>query len=273
MARMPEISWVGEQGASSGRMSRYDVVCIHTIVGYAPAHAAHFSTGADGEIFQSRDTVYRSAANLNGNYRVISIENEDHGPEYGSWGGSDVPGFTPKQCEAIARICAWANQVHGIPLTLAPDSRPGSRGIGYHRQGIDGNFGDFDYGGRVAGGEVWSSSRGKVCPGDRRISQVINIIIPRARQIASGQTEETDLDQREHLWLENIHEKVMHNTFGKEGRWYDGDAPNAAEGEKSGAGYVRATFDSIEGRLTKLEEANNRLTNLVKEVLAAVKGT
>lgn len=193
MARMPGVEYVpANDGNSRLAMKRQDIVCIHTIVGYFPAPAAHFSTRNDGWIRQHRDTSVQSAANLNGNPRVISIENEDHGPAYGSWSGSNVPPFTAAQCEAIARICAWANQAHGVPLGLCPDSRPGSRGIAYHRQGIDGNFGSFAYGGRVSGGEVWSSSTGKVCPGDKRISQIINTIIPRARALAGGAPLEED---------------------------------------------------------------------------------
>lgn len=179
---MPGAAWQGEHG--SVRMARYDVVCIHTIVGHDPAHAAHFSTGSDGTIAQSRDTVYQSAANYEGNPRVIAIENEDFGPEFGTWTSPNVPGFTAAQIESIAQILAWCHRVHGIPLVLCPDSRPGSRGIAYHRQGIDGNFGDFAYGGRVSGGEHWSTSFGKICPGDRRISQLIEVIIPRARRLA-----------------------------------------------------------------------------------------
>lgn len=187
MAVMPGAEYLN--AATSSLMSRYDIVCIHTIVGYAPAHAAHFSTKADGHIYQSRDTKYRSAANLNGNYRIIAIENEDHGAAYGSWNTNDghaVPGFTEEQIEAIAKICAWAHLTHGVPLVLCPDSKPTSRGIAYHRQGIpsDNNFAGYDFGGVVPGGEVWTSAKGKVCPGDRRIHQLIDRIIPRARQIA-----------------------------------------------------------------------------------------
>jgi hypothetical protein len=184
MARMPGAEFQGEHGSRS--MSRFDIVCIHTIVGFAPAHAAHFSTHADGRIDQSRDTEFRSGANLDGNHRIIAIENEDHGPAFGQWDTKDghaVPAFTEEQIEAIARICAWANETHAIPLEPCPDSKPDSRGIAYHRQGIDGNFADFDFGGRVSGGEVWTESPGKVCPGDRRIAQIPKIIA-RARQIA-----------------------------------------------------------------------------------------
>jgi hypothetical protein len=183
--------------AKPARMTRWDVVCLHTIVGRAPAPAAHFSTRADGHIFQSRDTQFRSGANLDGNHRVIAIENEDMGPAFGAWNTKDghgVPSFTPQQVEAIARICAWAHKEHGIPLVLCPDSRPGSRGIGYHRQGIQGNFGDYAFGGIVPGGERWSEAGGKVCPGDARIRQIPQIIT-RARVIA-GLEPDTEEDMQ-----------------------------------------------------------------------------
>jgi hypothetical protein len=150
---------------------------VHTIVGFqSGGNAAHFTTGASGKIVQARDTVYRSAANLNGNWHVIAIENEDMGSAYGSWSGTNVPRFTAAQAESIAKILAWTNRAHNIPLTLIPDSRVGRRGIAYHRQGIDPW--------RVSGGELWTSFPGKVCPGDKRISQLVNEIIPRARVLA-----------------------------------------------------------------------------------------
>lgn len=208
MARMPSARWRGEHG--SRLMTRYDIVCIHTIVGFAPAHAAHFSTDADGKIDQSRDTRFRSAANLDGNHRVIAIENEDHGPRFGPWNINDghaVPAFTPEQIEAIAEICAWAHETHGIPLVACPDSRPGSRGIAYHRQGIDGNWEGYRFGGRVSGGETWTLHRGKVCPGDRRIAQLPEII-ERAREIAGLEDEVKDTD------IEKIADRVVERVFG-----------------------------------------------------------
>jgi len=185
MARMPGAQWQGEHGVT--KMSAYRRVCIHTIVGNPPAHAAHFSTAADGTVYQSRDTAWQSAANYQGNHDTIAIENDDHGSEYGAWSVNDghaVPGFTTRQAEAIANILVWAHKQHGVPLTLCPGSRPGSVGVAYHRQGIDGSWAGYAYGGRAGGGEKWSKSGGKVCPGDRRISQLINEIIPRARYLA-----------------------------------------------------------------------------------------
>lgn len=183
------------------RMSRWDIVCIHTIVGYAPASAAHFSTRWDGYQFQNRDTIYQSAANLNGNHRVLAIENEDHGSAYGSWNTSDghaVPAFTGAQCESIADILAWCYHTHGIPLELVADSQSSRRGIAYHRQGIKGNWAGYAYHGWTAG-EVWSSSSGKVCPGDRRIKQLIEVIIPRARVLAG--LDRDDMELGEPSWV------------------------------------------------------------------------
>lgn len=192
------------------RISRYDIVSVHTIVGYAPAPAAHFSTKADGYQIQNRDTAYQSAANLNGNHRIIAIENEDHGSAYGSWNTNDghaVPAFTEAQCESIADILAWCYFAHGIPLVLVADSQSSRRGISYHRQGIKGNWAGYAYQGWTAG-ETWSSSQGKVCPGDRRIKQLIEIIIPRAR-VMVGLEEDVALSDTEHKWLEDVLRRVQ----------------------------------------------------------------
>lgn len=199
MARMPGTEWVGEHGSTLMTEASLNKVCVHTIVGNAPAHAAHFSVREDGHIYQSRDTRFRSAANLYGNDDVIAIENDDHGPAFGAWNVNDghaVPGFTDAQVEANARIIAWAYRVHGIPIVRCPDSKDASEGVAYHRQGVDGNFiaEGYAYGGRVAGGEVWSTSRGKVCPGDRRIRQLHERIIPRAKVLAGLVAEEPDVE-------------------------------------------------------------------------------
>jgi hypothetical protein len=198
---MPDAQWLGEQSPRN-LMERYDVFCLHTIVGFAPAHAAHFSVTADGTILQSRDTRFRSGANLDGNHRVIASENEDHGPRFPRWNTRDghaVPAFTPEQVEANAQAFAWAHKTHGIPLQLCPDSRPSSRGLAYHRQGIDGDFRPYKFPGRVSGGEGWTSSPGKVCPGDRRISQR-SAVLARAIELVHG--DDMSLNKEDREWLQ-----------------------------------------------------------------------
>lgn len=181
--------------ASRTKMAAYDIVCLHTMVGtldgtdgyfrrLTTGVNSHFGTSGAGKIYQWVDTAFRSGANMNGNHRVISVENADIGPEFPAWNTNDggaVPAFTPAQIEVNAQIIAWAHRTHGIPIELIPDSKPGRRGIGYHRQGVPGFA--------VAGGELWSASRGKVCPGNRRIAQ-IPAIIARARAIV-GQSATT----------------------------------------------------------------------------------
>src|SRR5690606_33111449 len=168
MARMPGAIWQGEHGARL--MARYDIVCVHTIVGYAPAHAAHFSVRGDGTVLQSRDTRYQSGANLEGNPRVIAIENEDHGPHFPTWSGSNVPALTPAQPAASAQACGWTTQSCGVPVRPSPNSPRGSRAGAYNEQGRDGNSTN-GWRGRVPGGETWTTAFGKVCPVVRRISQ------------------------------------------------------------------------------------------------------
>lgn len=233
-----------------------NVVCTHTIVGYAPALAAHFSVRADGYIWQHRDTNRQSAANYQGNPHVIAIETEDHGSVFGSWSGSNVPRWTPQQIESIARIFAWASQTHGIPLIQLPNSKRNSTGMGFHRQGIDGNFNN----GRVAGGEIWSTSKGKVCPGDNRIAQMPEII-SRAREIAglgggSFLSALSDAEQR------NLYNRI----FGMlRQRWYTvDDKGNVSEVGANTPGAIPATLlDTLDGNYLV-----NRVLDLSKKVEA-----
>lgn len=208
MPVMPGVIWKGDE-SSKRRMDRYDVFCIHTIVGYAPAHAAHFSVFADGDIYQSRDTAYTSAANLDGNHRVIASENEDHGTRFG--GTPRLPQWVPltdEQVSANAEIYAWLHAEHGIPLQMNPDSRPTSRGLGYHRQGIDGNFGGYAFPGRVPGGELWTEHLGKVCPTDARIAQLPDILAA-ARDLTDGDDmKPEDFDQIRALVREEVQAAV-----------------------------------------------------------------
>lgn len=197
------------------RMTDHDIACLHTMVGYLTSTdryfrisngagfrgtESHFGLGGkwgpdlggglDGAMWQWQDIAFSADANLDGWYNVISLETADNGgPQV-----KDIPPWTPKQCEAIAKWLAWicSKAAHakcpstwtchkvGIPLRLIANTKPGQRGVGYHAQGVPGN-------GLVAGGNAWSSSPGKECPTPQRIRQ-IPAIITRAAQIA-GATE------------------------------------------------------------------------------------
>jgi hypothetical protein len=141
----------------------------------------HFYVNDAGNIEQYIDTDYRSTANLNGNHDCITVESSDEGGRRLSW--------TDAQITTLARLSVWCHHRHRIPLLRCPSSRPGTRGIGWHRLGIDGNFPQPPghlLGGRVNGGEKWSLSFGKTCPGNAKIQGTVERIIPRASEILEG---------------------------------------------------------------------------------------
>jgi len=205
--RYPKASWHPLGRQTEDRMTAHDIVCIHTMVGSLAGTLAmferdgyggtesHFLTGGVGEqIVQAQDLAFTADANLDGNPRVISIENADKGAGFPVWTGSEnVPAFTAKQLDQLIDLVAWlcSREAHsacpsswkcrteGIPAVLVPDSKPTRRGIAYHRQGIKGSLPDM----WVPGGEVWSEDTGKVCPGDRRVKQVRELLVPAVAEL------------------------------------------------------------------------------------------
>lgn len=150
--------------------------------GVGGAWGGDLAKGYDGKVFQWQDTAYTADANLDGNHRIISIETADNAPKL----VRDIRPWTPKQLDAIVKIIAWACKTHDIPPVLIPDSKPGRRGIGYHRQGCEHSLGVGRVPGfLVAGGERWSNAKGKECPGPQRIAQISTIIIPRVKALLS----------------------------------------------------------------------------------------
>lgn len=172
-------------------MTAHDVICLHTMGGRLSGTDAffrrdgydgtesHFGVGADGLICQWQDLARTADANLDGNHRVISIETADVGDPFPAWDTrtGNVPAWTPAQLDALAGLIAWLCARFDIPPVAIPDSRPGRRGVGWHRLGIDPW--------RAPGGEKWSAARGKVCPGDRRIAQIPGLVAAAAALLNS----------------------------------------------------------------------------------------
>jgi hypothetical protein len=215
-SRYPRAIWSPLGPQTQSRMTAHDILCLHTMVGSLSSTNNYFRQGGfsgteshygvgdatDPRILQWQDRAYRADANLDGNDRVISVETADTRGEFKAWSGSNVPAWTAWQLRVLAELVAWECSVaahaacpaswachrSGIPLVLIPDTKPGRRGVGYHRQGVDPW--------RVSGGEKWSSSRGKVCPGDRRVAQVPAVIAAAKRIVAGAEIEELDVDEK-----------------------------------------------------------------------------
>ncbi len=201
--RYPPAKWDPLGVQTEPAMTAHDILCFHTMVGSLAGTSnmfhengyggteSHFGVGAAGETEQWQDLMHEADANLDGRHRVVSIETADYGGVFGTWNTGDpdsVPAWTAAQLDRLVDMTVWfcRKETHancpadwkchqvGVPCDLIPDSKPGRRGIGYHKQGCD------PY--RIEGGESWSTSYGKKCPADRRIAQLKAIVIPRAQQ-------------------------------------------------------------------------------------------
>lgn len=139
---------------------------------------AHLYVRKDGSVEQNVDLDLVAWAGVDGNPSMIWVETEGG---VGTTAQVDAEVWTPQQANTLARIARWAHDTEGTPLQVMPDSRPTSRGIGTHRLGIDPW--------RVAGGESWSSHRGKQCPGAAKVAQVPAIVAA----ALGGPTEEDDM--------------------------------------------------------------------------------
>lgn len=79
-----------------------------------------------------------------------------------------------------------------------------------------------------------------------------------------------DMTPEQDKRLKDIEVWIKHNTFGKEGSHYDGVAPNAAEGEKSGAGYVRGSLELLKGEIAELQQGQANMSSALTNVQAAL---
>ena len=213
MSRYPSATWK-PIGGTSRIAVRKDIFCLHTAVGSGTSTWNYFNRAdvgvyshivvcgvwgadagkdVDGLALQMADTDCRAAANLDGNWRIVSVETADNAAR-------PIQPWTPAQCETLSRLMADANRLDGIPLEPIPDSRPGRRGIAYHRLGCN------PY--RVNGGELWSSSTGKDCPTQARIDQIPGLI-DRARAIVAGQEDDDVTDEQMQQIKDWIHEEVQ----------------------------------------------------------------
>lgn len=157
------------------------VKSLHSNFSRSNQACSHFYVANDGSVEQYIDTARRSAADAAGGNRTISIETA------GGLGDDLGKPWSAAQVEALAQISAWAHKTHGIPLVEMKDSKPSSKGIGYHRLGVPRSKWTpaSEPGWLVPGGEVWSGAVGKVCPGSARMAQIPGIIA-RAKQIVAG---------------------------------------------------------------------------------------
>jgi len=177
--RLISTSYLPGNGIS---MAAYNRINHHVAAGYGSLFnffnqsgraSSHFWVAKSGLVEQYVDTARRAEADLHGNDATISIETESKGE---AW--------TEAQVTAIIDLDIWICNTHGIPKRLAQNSQIGetSKGLSWHRLGIDGNFPALPsrLAGRLqrGGGMRYSVSTGKTCPVDGPINQMYDRIAP-----------------------------------------------------------------------------------------------
>jgi N-acetylmuramoyl-L-alanine amidase len=180
---VPGAEWRPNPVSSRAVLPRW--IYLHTIVGTVSGALGgrhyHIYVRADGSFVQIQDLRLRSAASVEMNPYSIAIVAEDKGPAFPPWTGSSVPPYTPQQVATLILVISWICHRFGIPTSAARTSCLNSpHGVAWHRLGIDGNFpNQWPYWGRQPGCLETSLSEGKPCPGNARITQIINDIVPR----------------------------------------------------------------------------------------------
>lgn len=196
MARFPGATWrpLDPQFLPGRALTVHNRVNLHVTAGtgspfgtfsHPGEPSSHFYVAKDGAVEQFVDTDFQAEGDFDGNDATISIETEGAYPA----NVAQTEPWTDAQVATLAQLFAWAVQTHGIRVQLASDSKIGdsSKGLSWHRLGIDGNFPNLPdpHAGRLqrGGGMHYSTSRGKLCPGDAKIDQIPGIL---ALAVAGG---------------------------------------------------------------------------------------
>ena len=216
MARMPGAIWRPLSRNYTRRNTTKDCIILHSTGTNAATSqygwfntkgagaSSHFHVAFDGTIEQYVDTAHMSWANSAANPRSVTIETQGNG--YGPWNAAQI--------RSIVRIIQWARKAHpAIPLRQMNSSAASEKGIGWHRLGVNGNFGSGILRGRNqrGGGQVWSSAYGKVCPGTKRIQQIPSII-----KQAGGSTTTTTTPKKD--WFDMATKAELRKIIREENR-------------------------------------------------------
>lgn len=121
---------------------------------------SHFGLGYAGDLAQYISTEVRADANASANARAVSLETASNLQHSDPW--------TDAQVQKIIDLGYWLHKTHGIPARLPTTWN--SPGMGYHRLYSS-----------------WSVG-GTSCPGDARVEQFTDVILPGINALIDGGT-------------------------------------------------------------------------------------
>lgn len=134
----------------------------------------HFYIHRSGQIDQLLDCNRRGVASGIADEWAWSVETEDDSASR----GSDVLPLTEAQLKSFIELCEWGfSNYSTIPRRKSTASKgSGAYGIGYHSQPMRERW---EY--KQSNGiwrNSWTSFQGKICPGDKKVEQYNNVIMP-----------------------------------------------------------------------------------------------
>lgn len=127
----------------------------------------------DGQIDQLLDTEVRCVASGLADAWAIAVETEDNSAGH----QHDIDALTPKALASYIWLCRKLHQIHPmIPARrCTASSGTGAYGFGYHSQPAREHWDGIRNG---VWQNRWTKYQGKTCPGDRKIRQYEEHIIP-----------------------------------------------------------------------------------------------
>lgn len=210
---------------------------------------SHFYVRRDGTVEQYVDTDYRAPAQLQGNPTMLGIETQGGANE----SIVDTELWSVACLNSLIKLTQWLQQIDNFPAIMMANSISTSKGLGYHKLGINPW--------RVDTGELWSESNGKLCPGKAKINQIRTIILPGIKgenpDMATLESIEIKVDQL--LASEAARYAVYTDRYNVEsGRWEAEVNRDAAEAQIWAKEVERdmamdAQLDRIETAVTNID--------------------
>ena len=185
---VPGVVWQPVDVGNRARRIKGRGLCGHVAVSssknLAPGPLAtrasdwHFYLPKSGPAIQYIDLDLQCWATGAGNSTMAAFESEGG---LGTEAQVNAEPWTDNQLNWAARILRHMHDTEGVPLRVMASSESSERGFGTHRLGVPGY---------MTTGEVWSSSRGKSCPGTAKHDQRFEIV----RRAADGASLEDDVN-------------------------------------------------------------------------------
>jgi hypothetical protein len=174
--RVPFATWDPVSGASTTQItpvrlimhiadsSSTDIYGPGTISGTY----AHFYNRRSLGPLQHQKMNLLAPANVDANANSISVEHQ----------GTEGQSMTDHQVDVLGHIFAWLVWYWGVPNRIATVGD--TRGLAWHRLGVDGNFPAYDKDDlttwcRRDTGKVWSNVPGKTCPTNPYIRRIPDV--------------------------------------------------------------------------------------------------